>query len=86
MGEGGAVEVSAAGEKPAMRKVDTYLLVASVEAINIDDRIVTVSTDDGETSSFKVADDTRLDLIDIGDQVRVRVTTALAVGLERPPS
>ena len=79
-----AMNVSPAGDKPGIEAVETHLVVATVRAINSADRLVTLETEEGDLSTIKVAEDARLDLVDIGDQVRLRVTRAIAVSLEKP--
>ena len=49
--------------------------------INAGDRLVTLETEEGEPSTIKVAEDARLDMVDIGDQVRQRVTPPLLISL-----
>ena len=84
LGDAGAVAVAAAGDKPGIEGVQTYLVVGTIESINVSDRQVTVALDDGEVRTFKVADEARLGMVKVGDQVRFRITQALAVNVVRP--
>ena len=84
LGEGGMVEVDPNSDKPLIRAADTRLVIADIEAINIADRLVTIATEDGDRHTIKVSDTARLDLVDVGDQVRLRLTHAVAVAVTRP--
>lgn len=84
IGEGRAVEVDPLSDKPILRGAETRLLVATVEAINVADRLATIRTDDGDVHDVKVAKDARLDLVEVGDQVRLRITLAVAVAVTKP--
>jgi hypothetical protein len=78
------MNVAPAGDKPGVEGVETRLMVATVQAINSADRLVTLETESGEMRTIKVSEGARLDLVDIGDQVRLRVTRAVAVSVVAP--
>jgi hypothetical protein len=40
--------------------------------------------EDGTLQSIMVSEDARLDLVKVGDQVRFRVTRAMAISVEQP--
>jgi hypothetical protein len=84
LGDDRVVEVGTEADKPVIRTAETRLVVATIESINVADRMVSIRTEDGYAHSVKVSDEARLDLVDVGDQVRLRVTTALAVAVQRP--
>jgi len=81
MGNAAAVEVAPLGEKPGIAGVKTFVIKATVEAINVSDRIATVRYEDGNVTSVKVADGVDLDTVDVGDEVRLRVTQAMAISV-----
>lgn len=78
------LSVAEAGDKPGIEGVDTQLMVATVQSINVADRLVTLETEFGELRTIKVSEDARLDLVEIGDQLRLRVTRAVAVSVVAP--
>jgi len=84
IGDANLVRVAPAGDKPGVEGVETRVVVATVHSINAADRLVTLETEEGELSTIKVAEDARLDLVDVGDQVRLRVTRAIAVSVVKP--
>ena len=84
IGDASLVRVAPAGDKPGVEGVQTRVVVATVHSINAADRLVTLETEEGELSTIKVAEDARLDLVDVGDQVRLRVTRAIAVSVVKP--
>jgi hypothetical protein len=78
------LSVAEAGDKPGIEGVDTQLMVATVESINAADRLVTLKNEFGELRTIKVSENARLDLVEIGDQLRLRVTRAVAVSVVAP--
>lgn len=84
IGSGGAVAVAPAGDKPGFEAVDTILTMATVESINLDDRLATLLLDNGELRTVKVSENARLDKVEVGDQVRLRITQAVAVSVVEP--
>lgn len=84
-GEGAAVEVDPQSDRPYIRGAETRLVMATVEAINVTDRLVTIKAEDGDAHTIKVAEDARLDLVNVGDQVRLRITAAVMVSVTEPP-
>ncbi len=84
--QGAAGAISEEGEAPAIAGVETFMVRASIQAINRETRRVTLMDEDGNTSRIKVADDTPLDLVDVGDEVRVRLTRAVAITVQKPES
>ncbi len=83
LGQGAAVEVAPKGAKPGIKGVKTFLIKAEVIALNLSDRIVTLHYEDGSVDTIKVAEDVPLDLVNVGDEVRLRVTTAIAISVQK---
>lgn len=79
-----AWNVAEAGDKPGVAGVETRLVVATVQAINAVDRLLTLETEDGGVRTVKVSDQAELHLVEIGDQVRLRITTAIAMRVVAP--
>jgi len=84
VGDADLLTVAPAGDKPGMSDVETRLVIATVQGINAADRLVTLETEDGNLRTIKVSEDAPLDDVDVGDQVRVRITTAIAVAVVTP--
>ena len=70
-----------AGSKPSP---ETVLMLATVSSLNVSDRIATLTGEDGATRTIKVGEDVPLDLVNVGDKVRVRITHAIAISVEHP--
>ncbi len=83
LGDAMAVEVAALGDKPGVKAADTFMIKATIEALNITDRIAMLRTETGEVRSVKLSKQVPLDKIDIGDEVRLRVTQAMAVSVKK---
>ena len=81
MGDAIVVEVAPLGDKPGIKGVETFMISATVESLNLSDRIATLRYEDGSTKTIKVADDVPLDLVEVGDEVRFRITEAVAVSV-----
>lgn len=86
LGSGMGVELAPLGEKPGVTGVATFVIKATVEAINVSDRLATVRRADGSLMNVKVGDDVPLDLVEVGDEVRLRVSTATAVSVRPAPA
>jgi len=84
IGEEIDVGAAAEGEKPGAGVIDTMLVTAEVLSINATDRLAVLEFPDGSIRTIKVSPDARLDLVDVGDQVRMRVTRAIAVSVVEP--
>ena len=79
-----AVAVAPAGDKPGIEGVETRLVLATVQGINEADRLLTIKDESGALRTVKVAPDAPLYLVNVGDQVRLRVTRAMAVNIVKP--
>ncbi len=85
LGDAAAIEVAPAGEKPGIAGAMTVMVKATIEAINVTDRIATVRREDGAITSVKVADAVDLDKVDVGDEVRLRITQAMGISVVKAP-
>ncbi len=83
LGQGMAVEVAGKGQKPAVRAVETVMTRAQVLKLDLSDRRATLLFEDGSVDTIKVAADTPLELVSVGDEVRFRVTHAMAVSVRK---
>ena len=43
-----------------------------------------MTLDNGEVRTVKASETAHLDLVEVGDQVRLRITEAVAIGVVRP--
>ena len=78
-----AVEIGPKDGKPNLRVVDTFMVKATLESLNRSDHIAVLRGEDGRTRTVKLDDDVQLGLIRVGDDVRMRVTEAVAVSVRK---
>jgi len=83
LGNAAAVELAPLGSKPGISSVETFMTKATVESLNLTDRIATVRYADGSMRTIKVADDVPLNLVTVGDEVRFRITKAVAISVRK---
>jgi hypothetical protein len=84
--EARAVQVAPPGDRPAAVMVDTVQLSATVEAIDYDQREVTLRGPKGTTRTVKVDPRVeRLNEVKVGDEVVVRHTEAVGLVVRRNP-
>ena len=77
-----AVERAPAGEKPGMVAVDSRMITATVESIDLEKRTVALKGPEGNTLNLKVDDRTpNMENLKVGDQVVARFTQAIAVSV-----
>ena len=60
------------------------MVKATIESLNETDRIAMLRSEDGRTRTIKIADDVPLDMVEVGDEVRMRVTEAIAISVVQP--
>lgn len=84
LGDATVVELAPLGGKPGVAAADTFMVSATIESLNKTDRVALLRGEDGRTRSVKVADDVPLDMIEVGDEVRMRVTEAIAISVVEP--
>jgi hypothetical protein len=81
--QGMMAEAAGEGQKPALRVAESYMVKATVLELNLTERRATLHYEDGSVDSIKVADDVPLELVEVGDEVRFRVTHAIAVSVRK---
>jgi Cu/Ag efflux protein CusF len=74
--------VRSTGEKPGATVTQQQTAVVVVKAIDMKVPAVTVQTEDGRTTSFKVEDKGLLKNIKAGDKVEINYTEALVISVE----
>jgi LPXTG-motif cell wall-anchored protein len=82
--DAGAIEVAPLGEKPGFAVADTFMVSATIESLNTTDRIATLRGEDGRTRTVKISDNVPLDMVEVGDEVRMRITEAIAISVVEP--
>ena len=83
LGDASTVELAPLGDKPGMKAVDTFMVSATVEALNVTDRTATIRDEDGTVRTIRVSDDVPLELVKVGDEVRLRITQAIAISVRK---
>ena len=83
LGDAIAVEVAPLGDKPGIKAADTFMVKATVESLNVTDRIAVLRGENGQVRTVKIGKDVPLDLVEVGDEVRMRITQALAVNVRK---
>ena len=79
------VETAEPGQKPARLTVDTEEISAIVESIDHATRTLGLrNPDDGSTSKVQVDSRAKIDTIEVGDQLTLRLTKAVVLGVETP--
>jgi Na+-transporting methylmalonyl-CoA/oxaloacetate decarboxylase gamma subunit len=78
------VAVAAPGEKPGILIADTMQMHALVKAIDRENRLVTCEGPEGGLEVFKVADQVKLDAVEVGQNLVVVYTEALGISVEEP--
>ncbi len=84
LGNATAIELAPLGGKPGVAAADTFMVRATIEAFNEDDRVALLRGEDGRTRTVQVPDDVPTDLIEVGDEVRMRITEAIAISVVEP--
>jgi hypothetical protein len=83
-GTGQVVALAPKGAKPGGIMADTTQVTAKVTAIDNEHHLATLQFEDGTTKTVPVRPDVDLSKRKVGDKVVIRMTDALAIGIERP--
>ena len=83
LGDAAAIEVAPLGDKPGIKTTETFMVKATIESLNVSDRLAVLRGENGQVRTVKISDDVPLDLIKVGDEVRMRITKALAVNVRK---
>ena len=84
LGDVTAIELAPIGEKPSVKAGDTFMVRATIESVNVDDRVALLRGEDGRTRSVQVPDDVPMDIVEVGKEVRMRITQAIAISVVEP--
>jgi hypothetical protein len=84
VGEAGLVAVAPRGAKPGVADVETRVMTATVEAIDPQQRTVTLRGPQGNAVTLKVGEQVKqCDQVQAGDEVVVRHTEAVAITVQK---
>lgn len=81
LGDAAAVELAPPGDKPGIAAAGSYMVAATIVSIDEAERTVTLRGDEGELHTVRVSEDVELGNVEPGDEVRMRVTEAIAVSV-----
>ena len=79
--DAGYWNVAPAGDKPGVEGVETRLMTAKVRKIDEAERLLIVEDEYGLVTRLQVSEDAPLDMVSVGDEVRLRITNALAINV-----
>src|SRR5262245_15361761 len=83
-GEAGVVAVAPRGAKPGIADVETRVVTATVAAIDLQKRTVTLQGPQGNAVTLKVDEHVQqFDQVQVGDEVVVRHTEAVAITVQK---
>ena len=74
------------GEKPGAGVAEATTFTATIEAIDKPASKVTLKGPEGNKVTFKVRDPKKLDVVNVGDQVQITYTRALAISVQPAPA
>jgi len=83
-GKGGLVAVAAKGAMPGVIMAKTRQITAKIVSVDTTARTVTIEGPMGGTQTIKAGPNVKLDELQKGDDVTLRVTDALAIRVEKP--
>lgn len=77
----GAEASAEPGEKPAGVAMKEITLVTVIDAIDLEQQLVTLKGAEGKTKTFKARNPERLAQVEIGDTVMITITTAIGISV-----
>jgi Cu/Ag efflux protein CusF len=81
-----ASERAKLGERPGAGVAEATTFTATIEAIDKPNSKVTLKGPEGNKETFKVKDPKKLDVVNVGDQVQMTFTRALAISVKPAPT
>jgi Cu/Ag efflux protein CusF len=79
-----SVATAKPGEKPAGMAVQEVTVTTTIASINKDNETVTLKGPDGVMKTVKVRDPKNLEKVEVGDEVVITYTEAVAISVEEP--
>jgi len=83
-GQTSAVALAPKGSKPGVVMADTVEATARIEALDLKKRTATLQFPDGKKKTYDVRPDVDMSKAQVGQEVLIRVTEAVAVSVEKP--
>jgi hypothetical protein len=83
-GQAGFVMLAPKGDKPSAFSVETVEVTTRVRAVDLKNHKATLEFPDGSTRTVAVRPDVKLSTTDIGREVVIRATQAVAIRVEKP--
>ena len=84
LGDAAAIELAPMGGKPGVKAADTFMVRATIEAVDVEDRTALLRGENGRVRTVQVPDDVPMELVKVGDEVRMRITEAIAISVVEP--
>ena len=81
--QGGASAIAEEGLMD-IEGIETQMLKARVASLNQKTRRATLVDEDGTVHNVLVPEDAPLELVEVGDELRIRITRAVAISIDRP--
>ena len=83
-GETSLVALAPKGEKPGVVMADTVEVTARVKSVDLNNHKATLEFPNGTTKTVAVRPDVKLSSTDVGREIVIRATEAVAVRVEKP--
>ena len=84
LGDAMAIELAPIGDRPSVKAADTFMVRATIEAVNVEDRTAMLRGENGRVRTVQVPDDVPMEIVKVGDEVRMRITEAIAISVVEP--
>ena len=83
-GQAGLIALAPKGAKPGVLMADTVEVTTRVKSVDLKNRKATLEFPDGSTKTVSVRPDVKLSTTDVGREVVIQATEAIAVLVEKP--
>ena len=84
LGDAAAIELAPLGDKPSVKAADTFMVRATIEAVDEKNRTALLRGENGRARTVQVPDDVPMEIVKVGDEVRMRITEAIAISVVEP--
>ena len=84
LGNAAAIELAPLGDKPGVKAADTFMVRATIEAVDEKNRTALLRGENGRARTVQVPDDVPMEIVKVGDEVRMRITEAIAISVVEP--
>ncbi len=83
-GQAGLIALAPKGAKPGVLMAETVEVTTKVKSVDLKNHKATLEFPDGSTKTVKVRQDVKISDADVGREVVIRATEALAILVEKP--